>query len=127
MTENEIAKLIVDASIQVHKETGPGLLETVYEVLVKHELESKGLTVDRQVPIPIEYKGIKFQQGFKADLIVESKVIIELKSVETISNAHKEQVLTYLKLTGKKLGFLLNFGESLMKDGITRIINGTLQ
>lgn len=127
MTENEIAKLIVDASIQVHKETGPGLLEIVYEVLLKHELESKGLTVDRQVPIPIEYKGIKFQQGFKADLIVGSRVIIELKSVETISKAHKKQVLTYLKLSGKKLGFLLNFGESLMKDGITRIINGTLQ
>jgi len=127
MTENEIAKLIVDASIQVHKETGPGLLETVYEVLLKHELESKGLTVDRQVPIPIEYKGIKFQQGFKADLIVGSRVIIELKSVETISKAHKKQVLTYLKLSGKKLGFLLNFGEALMKDGITRIINGTLQ
>ena len=90
MTENEIAKLIVDASIQVHKETGPGLLEIVYEVLLKHELESKGLTVDRQVPIPIEYKGIKFQQGFKADLIVGSRVIIELKSVETISKAHKK-------------------------------------
>ncbi|WP_286818030.1 GxxExxY protein [Desulfobacter sp. UBA2225] len=127
MTENDIAKLIVDASIQVHKELGPGLLETVYEVLLKHELESRGLKVDRQIPIPINYKGIKFQQGFKADLIVEDKVIIELKSVETISKAHKKQVLTYLKLTDKKLGFLLNFGEALMKDGITRLINGTIQ
>jgi len=127
MTENEIAKLIVDASIQIHKELGPGLLETVYEVLLKHELESRDLKVDRQIPIPINYKGIKFQQGFKADLIVEDKVIIELKSVETISKAHKKQVLTYLKLTDKKLGFLLNFGEALMKDGITRLINGTIQ
>ncbi|EIM63593.1 GxxExxY protein [Desulfobacter postgatei] len=127
MTENDIAKLIVDASIQIHKELGPGLLETVYEVLLKHELESRGLKVDRQIPIPINYKGIKFQQGFKADLIVEDKVIIELKSVETISKAHKKQVLTYLKLTDKKLGFLLNFGEALMKDGITRLINGTIQ
>ena len=127
MTENDIAKLIVDASIQIHKELGPGLLETVYEVLLKHELESRDLKVDRQIPIPINYKGIKFQQGFKADLIVEDKVIIELKSVETISKAHKKQVLTYLKLTDKKLGFLLNFGEALMKDGITRLINGTIQ
>ncbi|WP_289020793.1 GxxExxY protein [Desulfobacter postgatei] len=127
MRENDIAKLIVDASIQIHKELGPGLLETVYEVLLKHELESRGLKVDRQIPIPINYKGIKFQQGFKADLIVEDKVIIELKSVETISKAHKKQVLTYLKLTDKKLGFLLNFGEALMKDGITRLINGTIQ
>ena len=127
MTENEIAKLIVDASIQIHKELGPGLLETIYEVLLKHELESRDLKVDRQIPIPINYKGIKFQQGFKADLIVEDKVIIELKSVETISKAHKKQVLTYLKLTDKKLGFLLNFGEALMKDGITRLINGTIQ
>jgi len=105
MTENEIAKLIVDASIQIHKELGPGLLETVYEVLLKHELESRDLKVDRQIPIPINYKGIKFQQGFKADLIVEDKVIIELKSVETISKAHKKQVLTYLKLTDKKTWF----------------------
>ena len=127
MTENEIAKLIVDASIQIHKELGPGLLETVYEVLLKHELESRDLNVNRQIPIPINYKGIKFQQGFKADLIVEDKVIIELKSVEPISKAHKKQVLTYLKLTDKKLGFLLNFGEALMKDGITRLINGTIQ
>ena len=126
MTENEIARIIVDASINIHKELGPGLLETVYEILLKHELESKNLKVDRQVPIPIEYKGIKFQQGFKADLMVENKVIIELKSVEKVSKAHKKQVLTYLKLTGKKLGFLLNFGEALMKDGITRLINGNL-
>lgn len=126
MTENEIAKIIVDASIQIHKELGPGLLETVYEVLLKHELESQGLHVDRQVQIPIEYKGIKFQEGFRADLIVENKVIIELKSVETVSKTHKKQVLTYLKLTGKKLGFLLNFGEALMKDGIIRLINGNL-
>lgn len=126
MTENQIAKMIVDAAINIHKELGPGLLETVYEVILKHELESNRLNVTRQIPIPIEYKGINFKEGFRADLIVENKVIIELKSVETISNAYKKQVLTYLKLTQLKLGFLLNFGEALMKDGITRIINGTL-
>ncbi len=127
MTENEIAKIIVNSAINIHKELGPGLLETVYEVILKSELESKGLYVTRQVSIPIEYNGMKFKEGFKADLIVEKKVILELKSVETINNAHRKQVLTYLKLTNFKLGFLLNFGEALMKDGITRIINGKLQ
>ena len=105
---------------------GPGLLETVYEVLLAHELEARGLKVMRQVSIPIEYNGIKFNEGFRADIIVEKKVILELKSVETTTKAHKKQVLTYLKLTNLKLGFLLNFGEALMKDGITRLINGNL-
>ena len=123
MTENEISKIVVDSAINLHKNLGPGLLETVYEVILQHELKSKGLIVDRQVSIPIEYKGIKFNEGFRADLIVEKKVILELKSVENVTNAHKKQVLTYLKLTGLKLGLLLNFGEELMKTGITRIVN----
>ena len=124
MTENEIGKIIVDASLKVHKELGPGLLELVYEVILAHELERRELKVRRQVPVPINYEWIKFQEGFRADLVVEDKVIVELKSVENVSGAHKKQVQTYLRLTGKKLGFFLNFNTELMKDGITRIVNG---
>jgi len=98
----------------------------VYELLLTHELESCGLKVARQVPVKISYKGICFDEGFRIDVLVEDKVILELKSVESTSKAHKKQVLTYLKLTGLKLGLLLNFGEALMKDGITRLINGQL-
>jgi len=126
MTENEIGKIIIDTAIAVHKEIGPGLLETVYEVILSHELEKYGLSIERQVPIPIEYHGIKFDEGFRADILVNNKVIIELKSVESLNKAHKKQVLTYLRLTGLKLGYLLNFGEALMKDGISRIINGEI-
>ena len=127
MTENEIGAIIVDCSVKLHKDLGPGLLESVYEVLLAHSLCQAGLKVQRQVPIAIEYNGIRFDEGFRADLVVEDKVILELKSVEKIGNAHKKQVLTYLKLTNKKLGFLLNFGESLMKDGIFRVLNGYVE
>ncbi|MEI8245132.1 MAG: GxxExxY protein [Lentisphaerota bacterium] len=127
MNEDEIGKIAVNCAVRLHKELGPGLLETVYEVLLAHELELNGLKVERQVPIPIEYHGIKFEEGFRADIVIENKVILELKSIEAINAAHKKQVLTYLKLTGCKLGFLLNFGEPLMKDGITRLINGQIQ
>jgi GxxExxY protein len=126
MNENEIGKIIVDSAVCLHKELGPGLLESVYEILIAHELETRGLTVRRQVPIPIVYKGITFDEGFRADIVIEEKVIIELKSVESVSKAHKKQVLTYLKLMDLKLGYLLNFGESLMKDGIARLINGEI-
>ncbi|MEW6572604.1 MAG: GxxExxY protein [Bacillota bacterium] len=126
MNENEIGKIIVSAAVAVRKELGPGLLETVYEVILAYELERRGLSVARQVSIPIEYHGIKFDEGFRADILVENKVIIELKSVESVNNAHKKQVLTYLRLTGK-LGYLLNFGEALMKDGISRIINRDIE
>ena len=124
MTENEIGKVVVDASITLHKERGSGLLETVYEVILARELERRGLKVQRQVKIPIEFDGIKFEEGFRSDIIVENKVMLELKSVECVTKAHKKQLLTYLRLTGMKLGFLLNFGEALMRDGITRIVNG---
>ena len=124
MTENEIGKIIVDSALTIHKALGPGLLELVYEVVLEHELEGRGLKVRRQVPVPIEYEGIKFQEGFRADIVVEDKVIIELKSVEQVTGAHKKQVQTYLKLTGRRLGFLLNFNSELMKDGITRVVNG---
>ncbi len=127
MNENEIGRLVVDAAIAVHKALGPGLLESVYEVILARELERQGLRSERQVPVPIEYNGVRFDEGFRADILVEGKVILELKSVETISNAHKKQLLTYLKLTGMKLGYLLNFGEALMKDGITRIVNNLVE
>lgn len=127
MTENEIGKIVVDCAVKLHMELGPGLLESVYEVLLAHRLEKRGLKVERQVHISIEYDGIRFDEGFRADLILEGKVLLELKSVEQTTKVHKKQVLTYLKLTGIKLGYLLNFGESLMKDGIHRILNGTLE
>ena len=123
MTENEIAKVIVDSAIAVHRELGPGLLETVYEVVLAYELRQRGLSVERQVPIPIRYKDMTFEEAFRADFVVQEKVIVELKSVEQVSQAHKKQVQTYLRLTGCKLGFLLNFGEALMKHGITRVVN----
>ncbi len=126
MNENEIGKIIVDTAVTVHKKLGPGLLENVCEVILAYELERYGLSVKRQVSVPIEYHGIKFDEGFRADIFIENKVIIELKSVEFIHKAHKKQVLTYLRLTGYKLGYLLNFGEALMKDGISRIINGQI-
>ncbi len=127
MTENEIGKIVVDCAVKLHMELGPGLLESVYEVLLVHRLEKLGLRVVRQAQISIEYDGIRFDEGLRADIIVEGKVLLELKSVERTTNAHKKQVLTYLKLTGIKLGYLLNFGEALMKDGIHRILNGAVE
>jgi GxxExxY protein len=124
MTENEIGTIVIEAAIAVHRELGPGLLESVYEVVMAHELKRRGLYLERQVPVAITYQGIRFDEGFRADIIVEHKVILELKSVEKIIPAHKKNVQTYLRLTGCKLGYLLNFGEALMKDGITRCANG---
>jgi len=124
MTENEIAKHIVDAAYQIHTRLGPGLSETVYEVVLAYELKKRGLNVSRQQAIPIEYDSIKFDEGFRADAIVEGKVIVELKSVETVSRAHKKQLLTYLRLADKRLGLLINFGEELIRDGISRVVNG---
>lgn len=126
MNENEIGKIIVNTAVGLHKELGPGLLETVYEVILMHKLKDQGLIVERQVAVPIMYEGIRFNEGFRIDLLVNSKVIIELKSVEKLHKSHKKQLLTYLKLKGCKLGLLLNFGESLMKDGISRVINGEI-
>lgn len=124
MKENDIGTIVVDAAIAVHRELGPGLLESVYELVLAHELQARGLKVERQVPVAITYKGLKFDEGFRADIIAGDKVILELKSVERVVPAHKKQVQTYLRLTGRKLGYLLNFGEELMKAGITRCVNG---
>jgi GxxExxY protein len=124
--ENQIGTIIVDCAVHLHQALGPGLLESVYEATLARKLEKEGLNVQRQIAIPIKFEGEKFEEGFRADLVVDGKVIIELKSVENTNPAHKKQLLTYLKLTGMKLGYLLNFGTVLMKDGICRTINGTL-
>lgn len=126
MKENDIASVIVDACFKVHTALGPGLLESVYEAALAYELESRGLRFTRQQSIPVCYENIQLDEGFRADLIVENKVIVELKSVEKTSPVHKKQLLTYLRLTGKRLGLLVNFGENLIKDGISRVINGQL-
>ena len=127
MTENEIAKVVVDAAFHIHVKLGPGLLESVYETVLAYELEWRGLRVVRQQPIPVVYDHLTFDEGFRADLIVEDQLIVELKSVETIHPVHKKQLLTYLRLADRRLGLLINFGEALIKDGITRIANGLLE
>jgi GxxExxY protein len=122
MNENEIGTIIIDTAFYLHKNLGPGLLESVYETVLARLLTKKGLSVQRQVSIPIEFEGEKFDEGFRADLFVEGKVIIELKSVEKITPVYKKQLLTYLKLTNTKLGYILNFGKVLMKEGIDRML-----
>lgn len=123
MTENDIAKIIVNTCYNIHVELGPGLLESVYEEILYFELTSFGLKVERQKSIPVFWKEIKMNIGFRADLIVENKVIVELKSVEMIAPVHPKQLLTYLRTTGLKLGLLINFNEKFIKNGITRIVN----
>ena len=123
MDENGIGDAVIAAAVQIHRALGPGLLETVYEIILAHELRQRGLTVERQVPVPIEYCGHKFDEGFRADLLVENKVIVELKCVGRLNEAHRKQLLSYLRLTDMRLGYLLNFSESMMKDGIVRTVN----
>ncbi len=123
MTENELSKIIVNSCFEIHRELGPGLFESVYEECLYFELIQQGLLVERQKEIPVIYKSIKMEIGFRADLVVENKVIIEIKSQEAIAPVHQKQVLTYLRLTGIKLGLLVNFNEALIRDGIQRIVN----
>ncbi len=123
MTENELSKIIVNTAYKIHYTLGPGLLESVYEEIMYYELCKQGLNVEKQKGIPVIWNELKMEIGFRADLIIESKVIIELKSVEAIAPVHPKQLLTYLKLTGLKLGLLINFNEPLIKKGITRIVN----
>ncbi len=123
-SENQLSKVILDAAFRVHSKTGPGLLETVYEVILAHELRKAGLQVQRQVPIRIRYDELVFDEGFRADLLVEDKVIVELKSVEQLVPVHSKQVLTQLRLSDHRLGLLINFGEAHLKNGIERIVNG---
>jgi len=124
MTENEIAKIVVDLCIKIHKILGPGLLESVYEAALVYELKKLRIPVEQQVGVPVEYDDVHLDIGFRADVIIENKFLVELKSVETLLAVHKKQLLTYLKLKKIKLGLLANFNVELMKDGITRIANG---
>lgn len=123
MEENELAKQIVDAAYQIHKKLGPGLLESLYATILAYELDQRGLTVQSQHPMPLTYNGIRFETAFRADLLINNKVIVEIKSVEAIAPIHQKQLLTYLKLTDLRLGLLINFNVLLIKDGITRIAN----
>ncbi len=123
MHENDLAREIVDAAYKVHTSLGPGLLESVYEAALAYELQKRGLPVNRQLPLPVVYEEVRLEEGFRADLVVGGKVMVELKSVDRIADVHKKQLLTYLKLSGMKLGLLINFNEALIKDGITRIVN----
>ena len=124
MTENEIAKQIVDVAFKIHTTFGPGLLESVYETIMAYELQKRGLQVRRQQAIPVVYEEVRMDLGFRADLIVEGKVVVEIKSVEAIAPVHKKQLLTYLRLTDKRLGLLINFNVELIKNGISRVVNG---
>jgi len=123
MTENETAKIIVNTAYKIHSKLGPGLLESVYEEVLYYELAKINVSVRKQVPIPIIWNEQKLDIAFRADLIVDDKVIIEIKSVEMISPVHYKQLLTYLKISHLKLGLLINFGEEYIKDGIKRVVN----
>lgn len=127
MKINQISGTIVDAAFKIHSTLGPGLLESVYEAVMQRELIRRGLTVQRQVAVPIRYEDMEFDEGFRADLIVENCIVVELKSVDEIAPVHPKQVLTYYRLLDYRLGLLINFGAPLIKDGIKRIINGTIE
>jgi GxxExxY protein len=120
---NEVSGQIVDVAVKVHSALGPGVLESVYEVVLAYELRKRGLDVQRQLPIPIVYDDARFEEGFRLDLLVEDQVVVEIKSVEDVRPVHKKQLLTYLRLADRRLGLLLNFNVNLMKEGITRIVD----
>jgi GxxExxY protein len=124
MKHDEIAWVVVESAFALHKELGPGLLESVYEVLLADALRERGLSVERQKPIPICFRGKRFDEGFRADLLVADLVLVELKSVEALARVHRKQVLTYLRLTNLKLGLLINFGGELLKGNMERLVNG---
>jgi len=123
MTENEAATHIVDVAFKIHSSYGPGLLESVYEAIMTYELEKRGVVVNYQQPIPVVHDDVRMGIGFRADLIVENRVVVEIKSVEAIAPVHKKQLLTYLRLTDKRLGLLINFNVELIKNGISRVVN----
>ncbi|MEI8371302.1 MAG: GxxExxY protein [Planctomycetota bacterium] len=123
MHENEVARIIVDVAFQIHTKLGPGLLESVYEAVMMHELQKRGLHVESQVAVPVQWDGVRLDLGFRLDLLVEHCVIVELKSIEAVAPVHKKVVLTYLRLADKRLGLLMNFGVELIKNGITRLVN----
>jgi len=123
MELNEISGVVVDRAMKIHQSLGPGLLESVYQRVLAYELRKAGLAVETEVPIPVEWDGHIIDESFRADLIVNGKVLIELKSIENLQPVHKKQTLTYLKLANLRLGLLINFGSQLLKDGIHRIVN----
>lgn len=123
MTENEAATHIVDVAFKIHSTYGPGLLESLYEAIMTYELKKRGVGVEYQQPIPVVHDNVRMGIGFRADLIVENKVVVEIKSVEVIAPVHKKQLLTYLRITDKRLGLLINFNVELIKNGITRVVN----
>lgn len=122
MTENEISKIVLDCAIKIHKQLGPGLLENVYKECLAHELSQRGLSVRKEVPLPVYYEGVKLEVGYRLDILIENKVLIEIKSVEAIHDLHKAQVLTYLKLSDCKLGLLINFNVLFLMDGYQRLV-----
>lgn len=124
MSHDEIARVVVECAYELHKELGPGLLESVYEVPMADALRSRGLAVERQKPIPVLFRGKRFDEGFRADLLVENLVLVELKSVEILARVHRKQVLTYLRLANLQLGLLINFGGELLKGNVERLANG---
>ena len=124
MRENDLARIVVDVAYQIHRELGPGLLESVYQAIMLHELTKRKLQVTSQSQLPVIWDGMAIEVGFRADLIVEGILLIELRSVEQIAAVHKKQLLTYLRLTNCRLGLLINFGTELIKNGITRVVNG---
>ncbi len=126
MTENEIANIVFNAALKVHKALGPGLLESAYEECLFYELKEAGLKAEKQKPLPLIYKDIKMEIGYRVDIMVENKFVIEIKSVEALNDIHLAQILTYLKLSNCKLGMLINFNVTLLKNGVKRVINGTL-
>lgn len=124
MKEDDIARIVINAALALHKELGPGLLESVYEVLLADMLRESGFSVTRQEPVAIRFRGKLFDEGFRADRIVEGLVLIELKSISALATVHKKQVLTYLRLSGLKLGLLINFGGELLRGNVERLVNG---
>ena len=124
MTENELAKIVVDVAYHIHQKLGPGLFESVYHAVLVHELRKRGLRVEIEVSVPVIWESVQLEVGFKADIVVEGKLILELKSLEKVEPVHKKQLLTYLRLMNCRLGLLLNFGSELIKDGIARVANG---
>lgn len=123
MTENEISKIVVDCALKVHQALGPGLLESAYEECLFYELNKRGLKIERQKPLPLIYKEVQLDIGYRIDLLIENKVIIENKAIEAFADVHLAQVLTYLKLSNCKLGMMINFNVSLLKNGIKRVVN----
>ena len=123
MNENEIAKIVVDVAFKIHTQIGPGLLESAYQAFMVFEQKKRGLSVESEVPMPVQYDGVRVDVGYRADLLIEKSVIVELKSIEKVIDIHKKQLLTYLKMSNLRLGLLINFGVPLIKDGITRIVN----